>query len=60
VNVWKVTAELNGNNDFNACILEAETKEKAIKMAEKYFTKKMKARNIKILTTDLIEEGKYV
>ncbi len=55
MNIWKVTAELNGNNDFNACILEAETKEKAYKMAEKYFTKKMKAKSVKILNIDLIE-----
>ena len=60
MNIWKVTAELNGNNDFNACILEAETKEKAYKMAEKYFTKKMKAKSVKILNIDLVEENKYV
>ncbi len=53
---WKVTAELNNDNNFNSCIVEAPTKEKADKMAKKYFTKKMKAENVKIINIDEIKE----
>lgn len=53
---WKVTAELNNDNNFNSCIVEASTKEKADKMAKKYFTKKMKAESVKIINIDEIKE----
>lgn len=53
---WKVTAELNNDSNFNSCIVEAPTKEKADKMAKKYFTKKMKAESVKIINIDEIKE----
>lgn len=53
---WKVTAELNNDSNFNSCIVEASTREKANKMAKKYFIKKMKAESVKIINIDEIKE----
>jgi hypothetical protein len=58
VNTWKVTAELNNDNNFNSCIVEAATKEKADKMAKKYFIKKLKAETVNIIDISLIDEEK--
>ena len=54
---WKITAELNmDSSNFSSCIVEANGKNKAITMAEKYFTKKMKATNINIKSIERIDD----
>ncbi len=53
---WKITVELDNDvNNFESCIIEASDKDKANKRAQKYFTKKMKATNVKIIHIEEVE-----